>query len=155
MGTLNKELNRKHQADWRARLSKEAKKEHDRLRYLRNKEKFNEQSTQWAKNNRHKSQASSHQATIRTKYPEAWASNDITTVDLAKWLKENRDLACPYCGDPASHIDHIVPLSSGGSHTWSNIELICKTCNMAKGTLSKSDFLGWIKKLSLRQPHLD
>ena len=31
-------------------------------------------------------------------------------------------------------VDHIVPLSKGGSDTWDNVRLTCKRCNSAKGT---------------------
>lgn len=31
-----------------------------------------------------------------------------------------------------ANIDHIMPLSKGGLHTWSNVQLLCRTCNMAK-----------------------
>lgn len=31
-----------------------------------------------------------------------------------------------------ANIDHIMPLSKGGLHTWSNVQLPCRTCNIAK-----------------------
>lgn len=30
-------------------------------------------------------------------------------------------------------IDHIVPLSKGGIHSWDNVQLACRECNTAKG----------------------
>lgn len=30
-------------------------------------------------------------------------------------------------------IDHIVPLSKGGPHLWSNVQVACAECNIAKG----------------------
>lgn len=30
-------------------------------------------------------------------------------------------------------IDHIVPLSKGGKHEWSNVQLACRSCNSKKG----------------------
>ena len=30
-------------------------------------------------------------------------------------------------------IDHIQPLSKGGSHTWDNVQLMCRKCNIEKG----------------------
>lgn len=29
-------------------------------------------------------------------------------------------------------IDHIIPLSKGGTHTWDNVQLMCRGCNIAK-----------------------
>lgn len=151
MRERNNELNKKHQAEWRNRMTKEERKEFDRLRYIKYKEKYNEQSAKWQQDNPHKSHASSHQASLRTRYPEAFAVTDIKTHELAAWLKEKRGTECPYCGAPAYHIDHKNPLAKGGSHTWDNIEIICETCNFAKNDKTKEEYLIWIKNLVLRQ----
>lgn len=37
------------------------------------------------------------------------------------------------CGDKYPSIDHIYPLSKGGSNTWDNVQLACRKCNMTKG----------------------
>ena len=151
MRERNNELNKKHQAEWRSRMTKEERKEFDRLRYLKYKEKYNEQSAKWAKDNPHKSHASTHQATVKSKYPETFATTDIKQHELATWLKDVRGTECPYCGAPAYHIDHKTPLAKGGSHTWDNIEIICETCNFAKNDKTKEEYLIWIKNLVLRQ----
>ena len=31
-------------------------------------------------------------------------------------------------------LDHIKPKSKGGLHTWSNVQLLCRTCNVRKGS---------------------
>lgn len=31
-----------------------------------------------------------------------------------------------------ANIDHIMPLSKGGLHIWSNVQLLCRSCNIAK-----------------------
>lgn len=36
-------------------------------------------------------------------------------------------------GDSYPSIDHVKPLSKGGSHTWDNLRLACRRCNTAKG----------------------
>ena len=33
----------------------------------------------------------------------------------------------------APEVDHILPLSRGGEHTYANVQIACKRCNMAKG----------------------
>jgi 5-methylcytosine-specific restriction endonuclease McrA len=33
----------------------------------------------------------------------------------------------------APTVDHIIPLASGGTHTWGNVQLACAACNSAKG----------------------
>ncbi len=39
---------------------------------------------------------------------------------------------CQYCSAPAESIDHIVPRSRGGRHTWENVVACCRRCNMRK-----------------------
>lgn len=40
---------------------------------------------------------------------------------------------CQYCAAPAESIDHVVPRSRGGAHTWDNVVACCRRCNVAKG----------------------
>jgi 5-methylcytosine-specific restriction endonuclease McrA len=39
---------------------------------------------------------------------------------------------CQYCGDHADSIDHVIPRSRGGGHTWDNVVAACRTCNVRK-----------------------
>lgn len=39
---------------------------------------------------------------------------------------------CQYCGASAENIDHVVPRSKGGSHTWDNVVAACRPCNSRK-----------------------
>lgn len=42
---------------------------------------------------------------------------------------------CQYCGrqGPDLTIDHVVPKSRGGAHSWDNLVSACKACNHRKG----------------------
>lgn len=42
---------------------------------------------------------------------------------------------CQYCGTHASDltIDHVIPRSRGGPHTWENLVSACRACNHRKG----------------------
>ncbi|MGH9154924.1 MAG: HNH endonuclease [Acidimicrobiales bacterium] len=39
---------------------------------------------------------------------------------------------CQYCGATAENLDHVVPRSKGGSHTWDNVVAACRPCNTRK-----------------------
>ena len=39
---------------------------------------------------------------------------------------------CQYCGDKAESIDHVIPRSRGGEHTWENVVAACERCNSSK-----------------------
>ncbi|MBT8461953.1 MAG: HNH endonuclease [Gemmatimonadetes bacterium] len=41
--------------------------------------------------------------------------------------------ACQYCGTGAENLDHVMPRSRGGTHTWENIVAACRKCNLRKG----------------------
>lgn len=42
----------------------------------------------------------------------------------AKYLKEHP--YCVVCGQPATEVDHIIPLRQGGTHDWDNLRAMCK-----------------------------
>ena len=39
---------------------------------------------------------------------------------------------CQYCGGKAESIDHVIPRSRGGEHTWENVVAACERCNSSK-----------------------
>ena len=39
---------------------------------------------------------------------------------------------CQYCGGPAESLDHVIPRSRGGEHTWDNVVAACRPCNVGK-----------------------
>jgi 5-methylcytosine-specific restriction endonuclease McrA len=59
-------------------------------------------------------------------------------INLAEWenLKRFYDYKCLSCGKQEPEIlltyDHVIPLSKGGSHTISNIQPLCGSCNSRK-----------------------
>lgn len=41
---------------------------------------------------------------------------------------------CQYCGSMRNlTIDHVIPRSKGGQHTWDNVVAACERCNSSKG----------------------
>ena len=45
------------------------------------------------------------------------------------------DYTCQYCGQKMSYltIDHVIPRSLGGAHSWQNLVAACPSCNHRKG----------------------
>jgi 5-methylcytosine-specific restriction endonuclease McrA len=65
------------------------------------------------------------------------------SVPLSRRAVFTRDgQTCVYCGGSATSIDHVVPRSRGGTHTWDNVVAACRRCNHTKADRSLAE-LGW------------
>lgn len=79
---------------------------------------------------------------------------NITVDELRHLVYEAYGTPCRYCGRPITiHnlvFDHIVPISRQGSSNKENIQVICKTSNGMKGSLTEENFnilLEWLKTI--------
>jgi 5-methylcytosine-specific restriction endonuclease McrA len=65
--------------------------------------------------------------------------------NLRQRVIERDGLWCVYCGVSLEgsevHLDHVVPESRGGLTTYSNLQVTCRKCNLAKGVLNESEFM--------------
>lgn len=72
------------------------------------------------------------------------AEGTHTEDDIASIWVSQKGL-CVYCeADLLAtdfHVDHIVPLSKGGSNWPSNLQCLCPDCNLRKWNLSEEEFL--------------
>jgi 5-methylcytosine-specific restriction endonuclease McrA len=59
---------------------------------------------------------------------------------------------CQYCGSKAENVDHIIPKSRGGAHSWENVVAACRRCNARKENRSPSD-VGMRLRRTPRPPH--
>lgn len=57
-------------------------------------------------------------------------------------LMQRDNHRCAYCGVRAETIDHVVPRSRGGAHSWENCVACCKKCNHRKADHTLRE-LGW------------
>jgi 5-methylcytosine-specific restriction endonuclease McrA len=57
----------------------------------------------------------------------------IPAVTRREVLRRDRH-TCQYCGSTRQlTIDHVIPRSKGGKHTWDNVVAACDRCNSHKG----------------------
>ena len=52
----------------------------------------------------------------------------VTVRDVKSMLTK----PCTYCGNKSEHIDHVIPLARGGSHSLGNLAPACQPCNLQK-----------------------
>ena len=65
------------------------------------------------------------------------------TVPLTRKAVFARDGGrCVYCSAPATSLDHVVPKSRGGPHSWDNVVSACARCNHVKADRGIAE-LGW------------
>lgn len=72
-------------------------------------------------------------------------NNNISDKDLL-WIKQNISEKCCFCGFPADTMDHIFPLSRGGTHTVDNLWPACRSCNSQKGNKTVLEYYDWLAR---------
>lgn len=63
-------------------------------------------------------------------------------------LAEDQDHLCAYCESPlmgSFHVDHMVPLSRGGSDDVMNLAITCATCNLSKNARTAEEFIDAVR----------
>lgn len=78
---------------------------------------------------------------------EARAIDPIKVFDRDGWrcqicLKPTPQKLRGTYNDRAPELDHIVPITKGGSHTWTNLQCACRKCNGIKGNKSNAGQMG-------------
>jgi 5-methylcytosine-specific restriction endonuclease McrA len=53
-------------------------------------------------------------------------------------LAENKCMKCGF--EETLTVDHVVPVSNGGLHCISNMQILCKSCNCSKRNFSSDDY---------------
>lgn len=65
---------------------------------------------------------------------------------------------CQYCyrvfPEKKLTIDHVIPLSRGGEHNWTNVVTACGSCNNKKGSLSVEQANLRLLKVPIKPKHL-
>ncbi len=65
-------------------------------------------------------------------------------LNLRRSVIERDGPRCVYCDedlqDKEIHLDHVIPESKGGLTTRENLQVTCRKCNLAKGTLTEQEF---------------
>jgi 5-methylcytosine-specific restriction endonuclease McrA len=54
----------------------------------------------------------------------------VAPTRKAVFLRDSH--TCQYCGKSAENVDHVIPRSRGGRHSWDNVVAACRRCNARK-----------------------
>ena len=106
---------------------REKNRESQRERAVDYRSRNPEKRKEWAQKNPEKQTAIYARRSFQVRGGERFA---VSLKELAKMYAGK----CSYCGSPAAHIDHIIPLSRGGQHRIGNLTPACASCNLSKGS---------------------
>ncbi len=72
-----------------------------------------------------------------------YQQGELFGYEVREYLLEKWERKCAYCGakDTPLEVEHIYPISRGGSNRVSNLTLACQPCNQGKGNQDIRDFL--------------
>ncbi len=138
----NKErCRRRYRRVFSNKANRDLENERLRLYHRNNPEKHYESTKRWNKRNPHRVKTSEQ----KYRALKASAATDTESVrQFFSWIKNQDFVTCTYCGvfisGKSVHIDHIVPLSRGGSHLPDNFALACGSCNSSKHDLLLSEW---------------
>lgn len=110
----------------------------------RNKEAYLARMRDWRKKNPEKVQV-----WVRNRRAKLKWSGGEHTIDDIKSLMASQNSKCIYCRHDIRkeyEVDHILPVSKGGSNDRTNLQLLCRACNLDKRDLLPDEYA---KKLGL------
>lgn len=150
-GKREQEAQRKR--EWAARNAEHVKAKR-KAKYIKNKEEAKRYAAEWNRANK------SRRAEISAKY--AKCNPDVRRAVKAKRrarecgneggyskadvqeLKALQRGKCAACKSPlgvAYEVDHVIPLARGGPNVRTNLQLLCRPCNRAKGAKAPELFM--------------
>jgi len=137
----NIEKRREYQREWYAK-NPGAKQRHDRDYHRRHADTIRARVARWQSENDERYRE--RQRMWREAHPEHVRNHSLTrrarerdapgraTVDQIAARVIYFGGKCWMCGAPWEHIDHVKPLSRGGSHWPANLRPACAACNQSK-----------------------
>jgi 5-methylcytosine-specific restriction endonuclease McrA len=118
----------------------------ERLRKYQREHKVenNLRAKAWAKDNPVRHLAKSHKRRVLVQQ-----NGGHFTSDDVKTQYEEQEGKCFYCDKKLDkyHIDHLIPISRGGSNDKENICIACPECNFRKGNKTPEEFETYIKSI--------
>ncbi|WP_081790749.1 HNH endonuclease [Deinococcus phoenicis] len=136
----NEEHERERKREYRVTRGREL----DRLRNQANPQANRDRVRAWARANPEKVKLQGRVCAARRRARERAAEGKHTRADIERRFEMQKGL-CWWCRKTvgcAYHVDHIVPLSRGGSNGPENICISCRDCNQQKGPKLPTEWIG-------------
>jgi len=139
----NREAERLRTAKWRNENPEKTIKSHH-IYYIKNDDKIKESVKRYRESNKE----------AYTIYSRLYCGATRAGGGRLSWgciprMMQNQNYVCNSCSIDIKdnyHIDHIIPISKGGLHCDSNIQLLCPTCNRRKSSKNYEEFLAQLER---------
>jgi 5-methylcytosine-specific restriction endonuclease McrA len=106
--------------------------------YIANTARVREANKAWKKNNPDKARAIANRSVHVRRARKAKAFGEYTQAEWRSIVKRQKG-RCAKCSIKAKlTVDHIIPLSGGGTNAAFNIQGLCLKCNLSKGSRVES-----------------
>lgn len=129
---------KKRAAEYRA-AHPERRREINKAYRERNIEKARAASKAWKAANKEK--VTEFAAQRRARIVGAGGRLPRGTIKRLMELQKNKCACCHKGISKDRHLDHIIPLSKGGKHEFTNVQLLCPQCNLSKSAKHPVDFM--------------
>ena len=140
----SKKWRKENPEEWKILTKRHYQKHKEEIRIERksfrdnNKEKLKEQRKEYRQSEAWK--IAKKNDSNRRRSEKIKTSNGTISTKALKELIIKQDYKCKYCNcdldfsvKNSVHLDHVVPLSKGGTHTIENVVYSCASCNLQKG----------------------
>lgn len=137
-----RELDKKRQ---RTKKRKQWKEKYNRKYYATNASELKQYQVEWRQNNKEIFSGYMRQAAMRRKKADGVTTEEQWADIVEFYCPENKCLCCKKEFDNnilerKVTVDHIIPISKGGTHWPDNIQPICYSCNCSKGNYHTTDY---------------
>jgi 5-methylcytosine-specific restriction endonuclease McrA len=109
----------------------------------KNRDRVMANSRKWEIANRNKRNEQARTHAINRRLRKYRNGGKLSRSDIDTQYNRQKG-KCYYCGEKVGkkyHVDHVVPLSRGGSHSPDNIVIACPTCNLRKNNKLPHEWL--------------
>ncbi len=140
------------------------KKQYKKEYYLKHKDSIKKRVLEWGRLNKEKRKIAKdkwraknkERTNFLTKRYQYKRKNAEGSITWQEWKAIVSGQTCAYCNKfPATSVDHVVPLSRGGTNNKDNLLPVCISCNSKKGskTLFEYDRMLFIQFDYLSRKH--